>query len=137
MGMCHFELEEWKEAKRDFTRSIESNPRNFKAFNRRALARIQLGDFAGARDDTTHVINHCADRVVVAHAYQARGRAYFNDDAPTRGAEDVRRASNILYEVYGWFFQMMEPRELRLLGCIAVLLLTMIVLLKISLPPPS
>lgn len=49
--MTSFKLEKWRESEKDSTEALKLDPKNIKAWWRRAMARRSLGNYEGARMD--------------------------------------------------------------------------------------
>mgnify|MGYP006277299833 CR=1 FL=1 len=91
-GMVFFVLSNYEKAIRDFTRSIEANQENFRAYNNRGLAYRMIKKFDRAMEDFERSIEI---RSLQTDAYFGRAQVYFELDDFAKALQDCDKVLNI------------------------------------------
>jgi tetratricopeptide (TPR) repeat protein len=91
-GMAYFVLSEYKRAMNDFSRSIEHNAENFRAFNNRGLVYRMMHQYEPALKDFDRSLEINAYQV---EGYYSRALTYFDLHDFAKALEDCEKSLNI------------------------------------------
>lgn len=91
-GMVYFVQSNFEKAIEDFTRAIQKNPRNFRAYNNRGLSYRMLGTFDRALEDFDRSIEIDATQ---AETYFGRAQVFFEIDDYPQALKDCSKVLNL------------------------------------------
>ncbi|MBN1482074.1 tetratricopeptide repeat protein [candidate division KSB1 bacterium] len=91
-GMVYFVQSNYEKAIEDFTRAIQTNPQNFRAYNNRGLSYRMLRTFDRALEDFDHSIEIDATQ---AETYFGRAQVFFEMEDYPQALKDCNKVLNI------------------------------------------
>ena len=91
-GMVYFVLSNYEKAIKDFTRAVQTNPNNFRAYNNRGLAYRMLKRYDRAIEDFERSIEI---HPMQTDAYYGRAQVFFELENYPKALEDCDKALNI------------------------------------------
>jgi len=138
-GKAPYELGDYHQAIKDFSRSIASNPANEDALIHRARAHYNMDETAYAAEDVATVLRISHNDLNISKALQLRGRLLVKEGREGLAMQDFRKAQELYSRYFGFssYLNYMNPRQISFLGMLVFIVVVVVLVFRLKLPPPK